>query len=81
MILLHAVEGPWGEKNNLLWLYNHSTESFKDKQGRTCDDVLIAELASKFAAGGELNAFDGVEFDVLANEFEKSANKMPVKLM
>ncbi len=70
----HAVEGPWGDKNNLLWLYNHSTESARDKNGHTCDDVLIADIAGKFAPGGELNLFDGVEFDVLWNELKTENN-------
>lgn len=70
----HAVEGPWGETSNLLWLYNHSTESPKDKNGRTCDDILITDIAGKFAPGGELALFDGVEFDVLWNELKTENN-------
>jgi len=61
----HVTEGPWGSKNNLMWFYNHSTTCPRDAAGRTCDDVLVADLARRFAKGGQLAAFDGVEFDVL----------------
>jgi hypothetical protein len=71
----HAVEGPWGDNNNLLWLYNHSTVCPKDKNGRTCDDVLIEDIASKFKPNGELSLFDGVEFDVLWNELRNENNE------
>lgn len=71
----HAVEGPWGEKNNLLWLYNHSDVSPRNKDGKTCDDILIQEIASKFKLGGELFVFDGVEFDVLWNELKTENNE------
>jgi len=71
----HAVEGPWGDNNNLLWLYNHSTTCPKDKNGKTCDDILINDIASKFKPGGELSSFDGVEFDVLWNELRNENNE------
>ena len=61
----HVSEGPWGSKNNLMWFYNHSTTCPRDAAGRTCDDVLVADLARRFAKGGQLAAFDGLEFDVL----------------
>jgi len=61
----HACEGPWGTKNHLMWFYNHSTACPRDAAGRTCNDVLVADLARRFAAGGQLSAFDGIEFDVL----------------
>lgn len=64
----HMTEGPWGEKSNLLWYYNYSTVCPKDRQGRTCAEVHAAVLARKFHAGGELEAFDGLEFDVLHHE-------------
>ena len=64
----HVTEGPWGGKSNLLWYYNYSTVCPKDKDGRTCSDVHAAVLAKKFLPGGELEAFDGLEFDVLHHE-------------
>lgn len=63
----HVSEGPWGKKNNLLWYYNHSTRCPKDREGRRCGERLADELARKLLPGGELAAFDGVEFDVLAH--------------
>jgi hypothetical protein len=60
--------GPWGKKSHLLWVYNFSTECPRDRQGRTCSDVLVEELKSKFLPGGKLAAFDGLEFDVLLNK-------------
>ncbi len=61
----HISEGPWGEKSNLLWFYNYSTAAPKDARGRSAADVLIDELVRQFSPGGELAAFDGIEFDVL----------------
>ena len=64
----HASEGPWGKNSNLLWFYNHSVRCPRDARGRSCTDVLVEDLARRFAPGGELAAFDGLEFDVLHNE-------------
>ncbi len=64
----HVTEGPWGGNSNILWYYNYSTVCPKDEQGRTCSDVHAAVLAKKFLPGGELEAFDGLEFDVLHHE-------------
>ncbi|MHC4116272.1 MAG: hypothetical protein ACYSWO_02070 [Planctomycetota bacterium] len=61
----HATEGPWGSRNNLLWYYNYSTRCPRDKQGRTCSDVLVDHLDELFGPDGALAAFDGLEFDVL----------------
>ncbi len=61
----HMSEGPWGEKNNLLWYYNYSTYCPRDKNGLTCADILVEHLAELFGPDGELAAFDGLEFDVL----------------
>jgi len=61
----HVSEGPWGTKSNLLWHYNYSTAAPRDAQGRTCGEILAEDLARRFRPGGELAAFDGVEFDVL----------------
>lgn len=64
----HAAEGPWGQNNNLLWFYNHAAHCPRDAQGRTCDDLLVDDLAAWFGPGGKLAACDGLEFDVLFNE-------------
>ncbi len=61
----HATEGPWGDRNNLLWYYNYSTRCPRDSHGRTCSDVLVEHLAELFGPEGSLAAFDGLEFDVL----------------
>ena len=63
----HAVEGPWGKTNHLLWFYNYSTHCPRDPQGRTCTDRLVDDLARWFAPDGILGRFDGMEFDVLFN--------------
>ncbi|MFW5692822.1 MAG: hypothetical protein ACOCWL_01265 [Thermoguttaceae bacterium] len=63
----HVTEGPWGRRSNLMWFYNYATDSPRDAQGRQCLDVLADEVAARFAPGGELAAFDGVQFDVLHN--------------
>ncbi|MCP5113845.1 MAG: hypothetical protein GY953_23685, partial [bacterium] len=65
----HVQEGQWGppDKANLMWYYNYSTASPRDAEGRSCSDVLIADVAKRFAAGGELELLDGLEFDVLRN--------------
>jgi len=64
-VAVHAVEGPWGRRSNLMWHYNYTTRCPKDADGRTCADVHAEELATRFAPNGELAAFDGLEFDVL----------------
>lgn len=56
---------------NLMWTYNFSTKSPRDSQGRQCIDVLVDEFASFFGPGGRLAAFDGVEFDVSIESFQK----------
>jgi len=64
----HVTEGPWGKRSNLLWFYNFSVRCPADARGRRCADVLVDELAGRFLPGGELAAFDGVEFDVLHHQ-------------
>jgi len=71
----HAHEGPWGRRSHLMWYYNYSTRCPKDGNGRTCADVHAAELAARFAPGGELAAFDGLEFDVLAHEHGRDGKR------
>ncbi len=61
----HASEGPWGNRNNLLWYYNYSIRCPRDSHGRTCSDVLAEHLGELFAPEGALAAFDGLEFDAL----------------
>ncbi len=64
----HAVEGPWGKTNHLLWFYNFATHCPRDAAGQTCADRLVDDLAAWFGPGGKLAAFDGLEFDVMFNE-------------
>ncbi len=61
----HVGEGPWGRQSNLLWCYNYATCCPRNADGLQCMDVHAEELAGRFLPGGELAAFDGVEFDVL----------------
>ena len=70
----HATEGPWGQRSHLMWFYNYSTHCPKDEGGRTCADVHADELADRFAPGGQLAAFDGVEFDVLFHTRARQAD-------
>ena len=64
----HAVEGPWGKTNNIMWFYNFSTHCPRDDEGQTCADRLVDELAEWFGPTGKLAAFDGLEFDVMHNQ-------------
>lgn len=64
----HAVEGPWGKNNHLMWYHNFTTHCPKDGEGKTCSDRLIDDLARWFGRGGVLEKFDGLEFDVLFND-------------
>jgi len=73
----HAHEGPWGRSSHLLWFYNYSTRCPRDKAGRACADVLAADVAARFAPGGELAAFDGLEFDVLHHALGGRGKRAP----
>jgi len=64
----HMSEGPWGKRSNLLWMYNFSTACPRDAQGKNCVDVYVDEFAEHFLPGGDLETFDGVEFDVLFHQ-------------
>ncbi len=64
----HAVEGPWGKNNHLMWYYNFATHCPRDPAGKTAADRLVDDLATWFGPGGKLAAFDGLEFDVSFNE-------------
>ncbi len=61
----HACEGPWGETSGLMWMYNFSTLSPRDPEGKNCKDRLVEDLLDTFLPGGILELFDGIEFDVL----------------
>ena len=63
----HAVEGPWGRNNNIMWFYNFSTHCPLDSEGKSCSDRLVDDLARWYGKGGKLEKFDGLEFDVLHN--------------
>jgi hypothetical protein len=60
----HVHEGPWGERNHLMWHYNFSTACPLDQDGKSCKDRLVEDVVDYFQPGGELEAFDGVQFDV-----------------
>ena len=64
----HMVEGPWGKSNHIMWYYNFATHCPQDPQGKTCADRLVDDLAAWFGKGGKLEAFDGLEFDVMFHE-------------
>jgi hypothetical protein len=64
----HQVEGPWGKTNHLLWFYNFAAHCPTDAEGKTCADRLADDLGGWFGKGGKLEAFDGLEFDVMFNE-------------
>lgn len=61
----HVAEGPWGQHSNLMWFYNYATESPRDAGGQQAWEVHAADVARRFQPGGELETFDGIEFDVL----------------
>ncbi len=70
----HAVEGPWGRENHLMWFYNFTSHCPRDPQGRACADLLIDDLAEWFGPDGPLAAFDGIEFDVMHNQTRGDTN-------
>jgi len=74
----HVTEGPWGRQSNMLWFYNYSTVCPRDNHGHTCNDVHCEELARRFLPGGELEAFDGLEFDVLQHSCGRRRGTMGV---
>ncbi len=66
-VAAHVATGPWtyGEESHAIWLYNFSTDAPRDAKGRSTVDVLVDDLAPRFAKGGEFAEIDGVEFDSL----------------
>ena len=61
----HVTKGPFGSKSNLIWLYNFSTISPRDSNGKQAREILAEQLAGWFAPGGALEDFDGIEFDAM----------------
>lgn len=80
-IAAHCTEGPWGRRSNLLWFYNYSTTCPRNAEGRTCADVLVQQLSELFGPEGPLQAFDGIEFDVLAHDRSPGGGIMPARAM
>ena len=67
-VSIPLMKGPWGKRSNIMWMYNYSTKCPKDLQGKTCTDILVDEFSQNFLPGGQLEIFDGVEFDVLYHQ-------------
>lgn len=67
MAVAHEVEGPWGKNNNIMWFYNYAAHCPRDKEGKTAADRYLEDLVRWFSKGGILEAYDGLEFDVLFN--------------
>lgn len=55
----------WGSNGGISWTANYSSHCPRDKQGRTAADLLLEEFAGLFQSGGELESYDGLEFDVM----------------
>lgn len=67
----HVSSGPWCGGCNLQWFYNYSLRGPKDKNGKGCSEVFAIDVAKRFLPGGELELFDGVEFDVIFEDIRK----------
>ncbi|MEM6691497.1 MAG: hypothetical protein AAF664_18865 [Planctomycetota bacterium] len=63
----HVVDGAWGSENNILWMYNFSTECPSYGDEGNCGKARAKELGDLFSEGGELGIFDGLEFDLFEN--------------
>jgi len=70
-IASHVSSGPWEEFGNLMWFYNHSTVCPRDKAGKNCTDILVSDIAKHFLKGGDLEVFNGIEFDVMFNSLSQ----------
>lgn len=66
--LLPIAGGVWGDR--VMWFYNLSSACPRDRNGKQANELYAEEIASWFAPGGRLHAFDGIAFDV--NYFEVS---------
>jgi len=60
----HASQ-PWGYQGGVSWVANYSPLCPKDAQGRTAADILLDEFSTLLLPGGQLENYDGLEFDVL----------------
>lgn len=60
----HAWHGPFGNDSNLLWIFNFRKDSPVDVSGRNASEALADFIQSLFVEGGELQDFDGIQFDV-----------------
>jgi hypothetical protein len=67
-IASHAFVDWGGLTPEIAWQYNFSTLCPKDPQGRTATDILLKELVTRFSPDGDLEVFDGIEFDVLSHD-------------
>ncbi len=67
-VAAHCAEEPGGSPDSRnRWLYNFATTCPRDALGRNCADIVTIHLGTLFSAGGQLSAFDGVEFDTTYN--------------
>lgn len=73
----HVYEGPWDQPAHLMWFYNYSTKAPRSPQGRSLIDVLVEDIGARFAPGGEMAAFDGLEFDVLFHRNQYNPDLRP----
>ena len=55
----------WGSNGGISWTVNYSPHCPRDKQGRSAADLLLKRFTGLFQPGGELEAYDGLEFDVM----------------
>jgi hypothetical protein len=60
----HITLGPWSAQDGRLWAYNLATNAPRGPDGRNAVERICAEMASDFAAGGQLARFDGIQFDI-----------------
>jgi len=70
----HVTRGPCGQFSNLMWNYNLSTRCPRGAKGRSCADALLERLTQLFTNGGELAAFDGLEFDAIYHDLALKAD-------
>lgn len=55
----------WGSNGGISWTANYSPQCPRDKQGRSAADLLLERFSGLFQPGGELEVYDGLEFDVM----------------
>ena len=55
----------WGSNGGISWTANYSPHCPRDEQGRSAADLLLKRFAGLFQPGGELESYDGLEFDVM----------------